>query len=204
MSDAQSQDRNPNIASNQFQIESSRHKTTRLARFFRFIGSVIDPRTWAHLLKLINYYNYAHLQPRRAMTIGLGTQISPTATFAYGQRIILGERVVVGENTRLWAGPENARVIIGNDTIIGPNVLATAANYRFDDGAPIHAQKMDTADIVIGVDVWVGASAIILAGVNIGDGAVIAAGTVVTRNVGSREIVAGVPAKVIGIRKKAA
>lgn len=201
MSENRSRTKPPNFAGDRFRIEHSRHKTTRLARFFRLVGSVIDPRAWAHLLKLVNYYNYAHLQPRRAMTVGLGTEISPTATFAYGQRIRLGARVVVGENTRLWAGPEDARVIIGDDTIIGPNVLFTAANYRFDDGAPIHAQRMDAADIVIGFDVWIGGGAIILAGVHVGDGAVIAAGAVVTHDVKMGDIVAGVPARAIAERK---
>ncbi|MEI4234521.1 acyltransferase [Roseovarius sp. D22-M7] len=104
---------------------------------WRLVTSIVDPRAWDHLLKLVNYYNYANVQPRRAMTIGAGTRFSPTATFAYGHRVRLGERVLVGENTRLWAGPEHARIIVGEDTILGPNVLVTAANYRFNDGAPI-------------------------------------------------------------------
>lgn len=183
-----------------FRIEYSGHKRTRIQRFLRFIGSIIDLRSWAHLLKLVNYYNYAHLRPRRSMIVGKGTQISPTATFAYGQRIRLGKRVVVGENMRLWAGPEHARIVVGDDTIFGPNVLVTAANYRFRDGAPIHAQRMDAADIMIGADVWIGGGAIILAGVNIEDGAVIAAGSVVTRGVCTGGIAAGVPARVIGKR----
>lgn len=184
-----------------FRIEYSGHTRTRTQRLFRFIGAMIDPRAWVHLLKMVNYYNYAHVRPRRTMTVGQGSMISPTATFAYGHRIKLGKRVVVGENVRLWAGPEHARIVVGDDTIFGPNVLVTAANYRFNDGAPIHAQPMNAADIVIGSDVWVGGGATILAGVNIGDGAVIAAMCVVTRDVDIGEIVAGVPARVIGTRK---
>lgn len=187
--------------STRFCIEYSGHKRTRTQRLFRLISAIIDPRAWFHLLKLVNYHNYAHLRPLRSMTIGQGTEISPTATFAYGHLISLGERVVIGENMRLWAGPQNARIVVGDDTIFGPNVLVTAANYRFNDGAPIHAQQMDAADIVIGADVWIGAGVIILAGVHIGDGAVIAAGSVVTRDVDNGEIVAGVPARVIGARK---
>lgn len=108
----------------------------------------------------------------------------------------------MGENTRLRAGPEHACIIVGDDTIFGPNVLVTAANYRFNDGAPVHAQHMDAADLLIGKDVWIGAGAIILAGVHIGDGAVIAAGAVLTRDVKKGEIVAGLPARVVGTRKR--
>jgi tetrahydrodipicolinate N-succinyltransferase len=54
--------------------------------------------------------------------------------------------------------------------------------------------------IVIGIDVWIGANVIILPGVNIGDGAVLAAGAVVTRSVAPYAIVGGVPAKIIKYR----
>lgn len=181
-------------------IEHSAHKLTPMQRRFRFIASVVDPRAWVHLLKLVNYYNYAHLRPRRQMKVGPDCEFSPTATFAYGERIELGARVVIGENTRLWAGPERARILVGDDTIIGPNVLITAANYRFDDGAPIHQQRIDAADIVIGSDVWIGGGAIIMAGRSVGDGAVIGAGAVVTQNIPSLSIAVGVPARPISRR----
>ena len=186
-----------------FRTEHAAHKRTGVGRLLRLLAGVIDPSAWLHLLRLVGYYNHAHVRPRREMTTGPGCGISPTATFAYGTRIFLGARVVVGENTRLWAGPEQARIRIGNDTLIGPNVLITASNYRFDDGQPIHEQTMEAADIEIGVDVWIGGGVIITAGCRIGDGAVIGAGAVVTRDVPDLAIVAGVPARIIGQRKLA-
>jgi len=181
-------------------IEHSAHKRTPMQRRLRFLSGVVDPRAWLHLLKLVNHYNYAHVRPRRQMQAGPDCEFSPTATFAYGERIELGARVVVGENTRLWAGPERARILVGDDTIIGPNVLITAANYRFDDGAPIHQQCMDAADIVIGSDVWIGGGAIVMAGRQIGAGAVIAAGSVVSRDIPPFAVAAGIPAEVIRLR----
>lgn len=181
--------------------ETSAHKLSGGQRALRFLAGILDPRAWLHLLKLVNYYNYAHLRPRREMAVGEGCQISPTATFAYGSRIALGARVVIGENTRLWAGPEQARILIGEDTIIGPNVLLSAANYRFGEGQPIHRQAMRAADIEIGEDVWIGGGAIILAGCRIGRGAVIGAGSVVTRDVAPFAIVAGAGLRQIGQRR---
>lgn len=183
--------------------ERSAHKRSRLQRFLRLVTGVIDPRAWAHLIKLVNYYNYAHVRPRRDMTTGPKCEISPTATFIYGQRIKLGARVLVGENTRLWAGPEQARITIGDDTIIGPNVLITAANYRFDDGQPIRDQSMEAADICIGTDVWIGGGAIVLAGSHIGHGAVIGAGAVVARDVPPFAVVVGAKARIIRQRRTA-
>ena len=65
-------------------------------------------------------------------------------------------------------------------------------NHHYEN-SPIRKNKA----VVIGNDVWIGANVIILPGVNIGDGAVIAAGAVVTKNVGPYEIVGGNPAKLI-------
>ncbi|WP_236019565.1 acyltransferase [Fuscibacter oryzae] len=162
---------------------------------------MVDPRAWAHQVKLLNFYNYSHVTPRRLMKIGPSCAISPTATFAYGNRIQLGARVLVGENARLWAGPGVATITIGDDTMLGPNVLITASDYRFRDGAPINRQAMNEHAISIGADVWVGGGAIILAGAEIGDGAVIAAGAVVRGVIPAMKVAAGVPARVVGHRE---
>jgi acetyltransferase-like isoleucine patch superfamily enzyme len=178
-----------------------RSALSRNQRGVRLVASLLDPRAWAHLAKLINYYNYSHVAPRRQMSMGSGCMISPTATFAFASRIHLGARVLVGENTRLWAGPTEACIAIGDDTMLGPNVLITASNYRFRDGAPIRLQSADERDISIGKDVWIGGGAIILAGADIGDGAVIAAGTVVRGTVPPMSVAAGIPAQIIGLRE---
>ena len=175
----------------------------RRARARRLLRSVLDPRAWAHLARVVNYWNYAHVEPRRRMRLGEGVRISPVATFANAANIELGPRVLVGENTRLWAGPGRARVVVGADTLIGPNVLVTAASYLFREGAPIAAQRMREADVIVGVDVWIGAGAIVLAGSRIGDGAVVAAGAVVRGAVEPRAVVAGNPARPVARRDRA-
>lgn len=83
------------------------------------------------------------------------------------------------------------RISIGHNVVISKNVT-----IRDDDNHEINQGRNGTPSIIIGNRVWIGLNAIILPGVTIGDGAVIAAGAVVTRDVPPRCLAAGVPAKV--------
>ncbi len=166
----------------------------------RLVVGLFDPRLWAHGVKLLNYYNYSHLQPLRRVTMGPGCNISPNAGFANPERIEIGARVTLGARTMLWAGPARGRIEIGDDVLFAPDVMVTAANYRFNDGQPVTKQAMDEADVVIGRDVWLGAKVVILPGTKLGDGAIIAAGAVVRGEIPAMAIAGGVPARVIGQR----
>ncbi len=173
---------------------------TKCERALRLVLSCLDPRCYLHALKLLNYYNYTHVTPRRALTLGRNVALSPTVSFNHAERITIGDRTHIGAQCMLWAGPQSGRIEIGPDCLFGPGVLVTAANYRFRDGAPVSAQCMQEAHVRIGADVWVGAGAIILPGIEIGSGAVIGAGAVVTSSVPPGTIVAGPAAAPIGSR----
>lgn len=177
-------------------------KTTRLQRLFRLIRSILDPRALGHAAKVLNYYNYTHVAELRKATRGKGMMISPTASFANGQNIVLGDRLHLGANSSLWAGPGKGRILLGDDVLIAPNVMVTAANYRFDDGSPVTDQAMDEIDIVIGSDVWIGYGAVILAGSTIGDGAIIGACAVVRGEIPKGAVAVGNPARVVRYRKE--
>lgn len=91
-------------------------------------------------------------------------------------------------------------VVIGNDVRIGPNARLLAAGHDVS-----RADFKETGgDITIGNGCWIGAGAMVLQGVRVGDGAVIAAGSIVTRDVPANTVVAGVPAKVIQQRPSSA
>ncbi|WP_172331456.1 acyltransferase [Mangrovicoccus sp. HB161399] len=173
------------------------------ARALRLLGGVLDPRAWAHLFKIVNYHNYSHVRPLRQMALGPGAAISPDACFANAERISAGRGLRLGARTTLWAGPSHGRIVIGDDVLFGPDVLVTAAGYRFNDGHPVTQQPMDEADVTIGSDVWLAAKVVVLPGVAIGDGAVIAAGAVVNRDIPAMAVAAGVPARVVGQRQVA-
>nr|MDA3897396.1 acyltransferase [Desulfobacteraceae bacterium] len=90
-------------------------------------------------------------------------------------------------------------VTIGDYVMVGPNVVIASSDhdYRQTD-LPMATRDHKLAPVAIGNDVWIGANAVITGGTNIGDGAVISAGAIVTRNVYAYQIVGGVPARVIG------
>ena len=107
--------------------------------------------------------------------------------------------VVIGNHTRIGLhntiiGP----VTIGNHVNLAQGITVTALNHNFSDTEKrIDEQGVNTTPVVIGDDIWIGANAVILPGVTIGSHSVVAAGSVVTKDVPPHSLVAGVPAKII-------
>ncbi len=171
------------------------------ARAKRLLKSLLDPRAYLHMLKIVNYYNYSHVQPMRIIKHGPMLEVSPDVVFSNPERIEIGSRVQIGSRCHLWAGHAGGKIVIGDDVLFGPEVMVTAANYRFNDGHPVTKQLMDEADITIGNDVWFGTRAIVLAGSTIGDGAIIGAETIVRGDIPAMSIAVGQPAKIVGKRE---
>lgn len=92
----------------------------------------------------------------------------------------------------------------GDHVMIGPKTVMWGRDHGMELGRPMKAQPHSKAPIRVGNDVWIGAGAIILKGVTIGDGAVVAAGAVVSRDVPAYSIVAGNPARVVKSRNNVA
>jgi len=115
-----------------------------------------------------------------------------------GTGITIGDRT--GISARAYFAGQGG-ITIGNDVIMGPNVQVFSENHAFADPTlTIKEQGVIKDPVVIGNNCWIGGGATILAGVHIGDGCVVAAGSVVTKSVAANSIVAGVPAKVIKSR----
>lgn len=171
-----------------------------MSRGLRTLRSILDPRAWLHLIKIVNYYNYSHVAPMRRLKIGMERNVSPDAVFQNPERIVIGERVRIGSRCHLWAGPGDGKIRIGDDVLFGPEVLVTAATYRHDLGHPVTDQPMAEGDIVIGDDVWLATRAVILPGTALGRGSIVAAGAVVKGDFPPMSIIAGSPAKIVSQR----
>lgn len=98
------------------------------------------------------------------------------------------------------------RVTLGRYAMLAPEVVIIGGDHRVDvPGTPIvFSGRPELARTVVGADAWIGFRAIVMAGVNVGRGAIVAAGAVVTRDVPAYEIHAGVPARKIGERFESA
>lgn len=109
----------------------------------------------------------------------------------FGKNIQLGKNVFINAGCKFQ---DQGGIYIGDDVLIGHNVVMATLNH---DENPEKRANLIAAPINIGDKVWIGSNATILPGVTIGDGAIIAAGAVVTKDVEEKSIVAGVPAKFI-------
>jgi len=107
--------------------------------------------------------------------------------------------VTIGSNSRIGIGNVLiGPVKVGNQVIFAQNVVLSGLNHTYEDiHVPIRLQKVTTATITIEDEVWIGANAVITAGVTIGKHSVIAGGSVVTKDVPPYSIVGGNPAKLL-------
>lgn len=108
-----------------------------------------------------------------------------------------GKNIKIGKNVFINAGckfQDQGGIEIVDGALIGHGVVLATLNHDF---APENRSTLHPSPIKIGKNVWIGANATVLPGVNIGDGAIVAAGAVVTGDIPAKTIAAGVPAKVI-------
>lgn len=117
----------------------------------------------------------------------------------------IGDDVSINENNLFLN--TRAKVIIGNHVMFGPNVTCITGDHRTDISGRVmtsitESEKLpeNDQDIIVKGDNWIGANSTILKGVTIGEGAIVAAGALVTNDVPPYSIVGGGPAKVIKYR----
>lgn len=123
--------------------------------------------------------------------------VSKTAFIEAPFHCSYGFNIALGENVYLNAGCvilDSATVEIADGSMLGPGVHIYCADHHRD--VTLRSQGMERArPVIIGKNVWIGGGAIILPGIRIGDGAIIGAGSVVTRDVAAGQTVVGNPAK---------
>lgn len=142
---------------------------------------------------------------RRDSFIYRGAKIHPTVTIQSGARIFgsgncsIGRDSFLGRNVKLFCYYN--QIIIGEGVIVAEGAKFISHNHKYSDTkTQIKDQGYEGDKILINNDVWIGFDAKILSGVEVGKGAIISAGAVVTNDVDPYTIVGGVPAKVIKTR----
>jgi acetyltransferase-like isoleucine patch superfamily enzyme len=140
------------------------------------------------------------------IVIGEGSQIAGTLLIVpYGGKISIGKNCYLGDHSRIWSAED---VFIGDNVLISHNVnimdtdsheidaLERAEGYKVHvaTGHPKEKGSVCTGAVYIENNVWIGFNAIVLKGVSIGEGAIVAAGSVVTKNIAPYTLVAGNPA----------
>mgnify|MGYP002622525727 CR=1 FL=1 len=190
--------------------DSIRQKFKECPRLKRLVDRLImnqvqtRPRWYVRLLAPLFQHRGRHSKVHRSVRM----DTPPYRRFSLGDFSVVESYscvnnavgdVVIGHHTRIGLhntiiGPVN----IGNHVNLAQGITVTALNHNFSDpSSRIDEQGVSTTPVNIGNDIWIGANAVVLPGVSIGDHAVVAAGAVVTKDVPPHTLVAGVPAKVI-------
>jgi len=146
---------------------------------FNFIKALLLKMMGAKIGKRVIFYPGVWIAPGRNLILGDDVDLAKDVIITSGGNVTIGDRVLIGYRTQILS----TNHVIPNDN-----------KHVFSAG---HEKK----SIVIKDDVWIGANCIITAGVTIGKGSILAAGSVVTKNIPEFSIYGGVPAKLIRKRK---
>jgi acetyltransferase-like isoleucine patch superfamily enzyme len=109
----------------------------------------------------------------------------------------IGKNTSIGEFNNIRAA--GGSIVIGNNCLISQFVSIVASNHNIERGKNINVQGWDEkkTGVIIGNDVWIGANCVILPGVEIGNGCVVAAGSIITKSIPENSIVMGIPGKIV-------
>ncbi len=156
---------------------------------FRFLRSVL------RALRILQW----RLRLGRKLTLGTNVMVGPRASVFPPGFLRIGDNVAIGSDFRV-----DCDLIIGSDVLISSRVSIIGNDHRFDDVAETiyWAGRLPPASVVLEGDNLVGFGAIIVAPARIGRGAIVGAGSVVTRDIPPDSVCAGVPARYIRARRR--
>ena len=136
---------------------------------------------------------------KKSPSLGKRVHIFEEVLLLEADHILIGKNTFINTRTIIQGG---AGVEIGENVLIGPEVIIMSTNHGYRErDRIIQYQGFKSEKVVIKDDVWIGARSIVLPGVTIGEGAVIAAGTVVTKDVEKYTVVGGNPATLLASRR---
>ncbi|MFT5294826.1 MAG: acetyltransferase-like isoleucine patch superfamily enzyme [Colwellia sp.] len=150
----------------------------------------------------ISIDTYGEVNLGKGVVISDGALIVATTEKAKNKvaKLSVGENSVINEYANIRAS--GGEIYIGSNTMIAQGVSIIATNHNIHTNMLMIEDIWDQSksDVFVGNNVWLGAHSVLLPGVKIGDGAVVAAGAVVNKDIGENEIWGGVPARYINTR----
>ncbi len=176
-----------NLTTEEIRQKASNRLNTILLEFQVFLLHIVGLLP-SHDLRRF-FYRLAGIEIGKGSTIHTGARFYNPANIKIGQDTIIGENAVLDGRDKL---------VIGSHVGIATDVMIYNSEHDIESDNFLAIHK----PVLLGDYIFIGPRAIILPGVTIGRGAVIAAGAVVTKNVDPFQIVAGIPAKVIGERSR--
>ncbi len=130
--------------------------------------------------------------------LGKKVMIEELVSIKFPERLIIGDNSYIGRCTMIQS---SGNVEIGKDVLIGPFVKIWSSNHKFDNPSiNINKQGHEFKKVIIEDNVWLGAGVIVLSGVTIKYGTVVAAGSIVTKNFPENSIIAGNPGRLLKSR----
>ena len=183
----------------------SNSKLKRLAHWSILIPNQARPRLWIKWFvnpfvhkkgkgSVVRRHTRMDVVPWNKFSLGKASTIEDFSAVNNGVGDVnIGDRTRIGLSNTI-IGPVN----IGNDVRLAQGVVISGLNHNYKDiYRPIHAQGFTTKPIIIEDESWIGANTVILPGVTIGRHSIVAAGSVVTKDIPKYTLVAGNPAKVL-------
>lgn len=183
----------------------SNERLKKLVHWSILIPKQTRPRLWVKWFVNPFYHSKgkgACVRPRTRMDVvpwnkfelGIDSTIEDFSAINNGVGpVVIGDRTKIGLSNTI-IGP----VTIGNDIRLAQNITLSGLNHNYEDiSRPIHVQGVSTSAIIIEDATWIGANVVVLAGVTIGKHCVIAAGSIVTKDIPSYSVAVGNPARVL-------
>ena len=158
-----------------------------------FIQKIIN-----QLLKIKRYFANRKIArfKRRFKSCGTGFFVKFPVVIEGQENVTVGNNVKISPFVHMWG---NGKISIGNDCLIASHVAITSLTH--DTEGKLYSDHIVIKEVIIGANVWIGAHAVILPGITIGDNAIIGSCAMVNKDVPANAVVAGVPAKIIRYAK---